>query len=52
MRERILAVITLFPEGDAFATDILYQKECWDKHISNISTKKRQDHVECITKGR
>ena len=50
MRERILAVITLFPEGDAFATDILYQKECWDKHISNISTKKRQDYVECITK--
>ena len=25
-------------------------KKCWDKHISNIGTKKRQDHVECITK--
>ena len=50
MRERILAMITFFLKGDPFAVDIHYQKECWDKHISNISTKKRQDHVECITK--
>ena len=50
MRERILAMIALFPEDDLFAADIHYHKKCWDKHISNISTKKRRDHFECITK--
>ena len=50
MRERILAVTSLFPEDDSFAVNIHYHKKCWDKHIGNISTKKRQDHVECITK--
>ena len=50
MRERILTVIALFPKDDSFAADIHYYKKCWDKHISNISTKKSWDHVECITK--
>ena len=49
MREGILAMIAVFPEDDPLATDIHYHKKCWDKHISNISTKKHQDHVECIT---
>ena len=50
MRERIVALIALFPEDDPFPADIRYHKQCWDKHTSNISTKKHQDHVECITK--
>ena len=50
MRERILAMIALFPEDDPFTADIHYHKKCWDKHITNTSTKMRQDHVKCITK--
>ena len=50
MRERILAMIALFPEDDPFAADIHYHKKCWVKHITNTSTKKRRDHVKCITK--
>ena len=45
MQDRILGIIALFPKDDPFAADIHYHKKCWDKYISNISTKKRREHV-------
>ena len=39
MLDRILGIIALFPKDDPFAADIHYHKRCWDKYISNISTK-------------
>ena len=49
MRDRILGIIALFPKDDPFAADIHYHKRCWDKYISNISTKKRREHVQGVT---
>ena len=49
MRDRILGIIALFPKDDPLATDIHYHKRCWDKYISNISTKKRWVHVQGLT---
>ena len=43
MRDRILAIIALFPRDDPFAPDIHYHKRCWDKYISSIKLKKRRD---------
>ena len=40
MRDRILGITALFPKDYPFAADIHYHKRCWDKYISNISTKK------------
>ena len=39
----------MFPKDDPFAADIHYHKRCWDKYISNISTKKRRKHVQGVT---
>ena len=39
----------MFPEDDPFAAGIYYHKRCWDKYISNISTKKRWEHVQGVT---
>ena len=47
MRDRILGIIAFFPKDDPF--DIHYHKTCWDKYISNISTKKRREHVQGVT---
>ena len=49
MRDRILGIIALFPKDDAFVADIHYHKRCWDKYISNISTKKRGQQVQGVT---
>ena len=49
MRDRILGIIALFPKDDPFAADIHYHKRCWDKYISNISTKKRQEYAQGVT---
>ena len=49
MRARILGIIALFPKDDPFAADIHYHKRCWDKYISNFSTKKRREHVKDVT---
>ena len=40
--------IALFPKDNPFAADIHYQKS-WDKYISNISAKKRREHVQDVT---
>ena len=39
----------MFPKDDPFAANIHYHKRCWDKYISNISTKKRREHVQGVT---
>ena len=48
MRDGILGIVALFPKDDPFAADIQYHKRCWDKYISSISTKKRQEHVHGV----
>ena len=39
----------MFPKDDPFAANIHYHKRCWDKYISNISTKKCREHVQGVT---
>ena len=49
MRDRKLGITALFAKDDLSAADIHYHKSCWDKYISNISTKKRREHVQGVT---
>ena len=49
MLDRIFGITALFPKDYPFAADIHYHKRCWDKYISNISTKKRREHVQGVT---
>ena len=49
MLDRILGIIALFPKDDPFAAYIHYHERCWDKYISNISTRNRWEHVRGVT---
>ena len=35
MRERLLAIIAMFPKDDCFFADIHYHKKCWDKYVTH-----------------
>ena len=39
----------MLPKDDPFAADIHYHQRCWDKYISNISTKKCREQVQGVT---
>ena len=50
MRERLLAIVAMFPKEDCFFADLHYHKKCWDKYVSHVNTRKRcREHVEGVS---
>ena len=47
MRDRLLAIVAMFPKEDCFFADLHYHKKCWDKYVSNVQNtrKKCREHV-------
>ena len=47
MRERLLAIIAMFPKDDCFFADIHYHKKCWDRYVSH-SGRNRKTHRQHV----
>ena len=41
MRERLLAIIAMFPKDDCFFADLHYHKKCWDKYVSHSNPNRK-----------